>query len=215
MSKRKIAIISIMIVLLLICVSIDVWYLYIRTYGDEKIVSPTFEIGLQETKDGNTKYFMEVNSFDDVFEIKFNYMLDENQTAFYSQGIQFVGKDLDFQLTTDTFQMTDKRQTGGSGWWKDYTYDQYEKYVLVNGNTNYYMSGDDYNSSLIVNNEIPQDRFFKIQLGSDDVKDVYIMTLKGSDTPKNESTYIDPEKCVGCGRCYTNCQAEAIIKVEE
>ena len=190
MSKRKIAIISIMIVLLLICVSIDVWYLYIRTYGDEKIVSPTFEIGLQETKDGNTKYFMEVNSFDDVFEIKFNYMLDENQTAFYSQGIQFVGKDLDFQLTTDTFQMTDKRQTGGSGWWKDYTYDQYEKYVLVNGNTNYYMSGDDYNSSLIVNNEIPQDRFFKIQLGSDDVKDVYIMTLKGSDTPKNESTYI-------------------------
>ena len=26
------------------------------------------------------------------------------------------------------------------------------------------------------------------------------------------SAKIDPEKCIGCGRCYQNCQAEAIVK---
>jgi len=44
---------------------------------------------------------------------------------------------------------------------------------------------------------------------------VYECPLGAISVKENESTYIDPEKCVGCGRCYTNCQAEAIIKVEE
>lgn len=28
------------------------------------------------------------------------------------------------------------------------------------------------------------------------------------------STVIDEEKCLGCGRCYKNCQTGAIVKVE-
>ena len=32
---------------------------------------------------------------------------------------------------------------------------------------------------------------------------------------ENVSTVIDPEKCVGCGRCMRNCQTGAIVKVEE
>ena len=31
---------------------------------------------------------------------------------------------------------------------------------------------------------------------------------------ENESAWIDPAKCVGCGRCYQNCQNEAIERVE-
>ena len=32
---------------------------------------------------------------------------------------------------------------------------------------------------------------------------------------ENESTKIDGEKCIGCGRCYKNCQTGAIVKAEE
>ena len=28
------------------------------------------------------------------------------------------------------------------------------------------------------------------------------------------TTVIDEEKCLGCGRCYKNCQTGAIVKVE-
>lgn len=31
---------------------------------------------------------------------------------------------------------------------------------------------------------------------------------------ENVSTRIDPDKCIGCGSCQQNCQAEAIIEVE-
>jgi len=31
----------------------------------------------------------------------------------------------------------------------------------------------------------------------------------------NETCVIDPEKCVGCGRCADQCQSEAIIRVDE
>lgn len=29
------------------------------------------------------------------------------------------------------------------------------------------------------------------------------------------STVIDEEKCLGCGRCYKNCQTGAIVMVED
>ena len=99
--RKKILIISLTI-LLLICAFINIWYLYIRMFGVQKVVSSTFEVGLQSLKNEenpDTKYFIEINYLsnqaqngDEVFEIKFNYMLDENQSAFYSQGLQFVAK---------------------------------------------------------------------------------------------------------------------------
>lgn len=32
---------------------------------------------------------------------------------------------------------------------------------------------------------------------------------------ENETTVIDGDKCLGCGKCYKNCQTGAIVKVEE
>ena len=32
---------------------------------------------------------------------------------------------------------------------------------------------------------------------------------------ENESTKIDAEKCIGCGKCYKNCQTGAIVKITE
>ncbi|MBQ8528121.1 MAG: 4Fe-4S binding protein [Clostridia bacterium] len=32
---------------------------------------------------------------------------------------------------------------------------------------------------------------------------------------ENVSTVIDPDKCIGCGSCYRNCQTGAIVKVED
>ena len=40
----------------------------------------------------------------------------------------------------------------------------------------------------------------------------YECPQKAIEIRENVSAYIDPEKCVGCGRCYDACQAEAIIE---
>lgn len=97
LSKGKKIIIAILAVLMLVCVIIDVWYLVIYYTGDDRVVSNTYEVGLQETVDGDTKYFIEINYMSnknnnglEMFEIKFNYLLDEQQESFYSQGLQYV-----------------------------------------------------------------------------------------------------------------------------
>ena len=79
------------------CVTVDVWYAVIYFYGDEKLVINTYEIGLQETTSGDAKYFIEIKYFSnknenglEMMDIKFNYLLDENQDKFYSQGLQYV-----------------------------------------------------------------------------------------------------------------------------
>ena len=80
------------------------WYAYIYFFGVEKIISQTFKVGdqvvMKEDGTTDTKTFIELNLYDNVFEIKFNYMLDETKTAFYSQGLQYVLKDgkSDFNL---------------------------------------------------------------------------------------------------------------------
>ena len=44
---------------------------------------------------------------------------------------------------------------------------------------------------------------------------IYRCPTKAISVIENVSAYIDPEKCIGCGTCYNNCQPEAIIKIEE
>ena len=90
MSVAKKILIFVISLLLSVCVGINVWYLYIYLYGMDKVVSSTFEVGLQTlADDSETRYFIEVNYLSnedgngvELFEIKFNYMFDEDQNAF-------------------------------------------------------------------------------------------------------------------------------------
>lgn len=44
---------------------------------------------------------------------------------------------------------------------------------------------------------------------------VYSCPMKAISIMENVSTVIDESKCVGCGKCFDNCQTEAIIRVEQ
>lgn len=43
----------------------------------------------------------------------------------------------------------------------------------------------------------------------------YSCPVRAIEIIANVSAKIDPEKCIGCGRCYDNCQPEAIVKVKQ
>ena len=62
MNIAKKIIFCILSILLIVCIGINVWYLYVYLYGADKVISNTFEVGLQKLKDGSdTKYFVEIN----------------------------------------------------------------------------------------------------------------------------------------------------------
>lgn len=84
------------------CLILDGWFAYIHFFGKEKVVSTTatfsdLEVEKIDQITGEVvteqKTFLEVNKFDNCIEIKFNQLYDENQTAFYSYGIQLMVKD--------------------------------------------------------------------------------------------------------------------------
>lgn len=42
----------------------------------------------------------------------------------------------------------------------------------------------------------------------------YECPVRAIEIIEDVSAKINPELCIGCGKCYKNCQGEAIIKVE-
>lgn len=184
MSLAKKILIFILSILLVGCVGINVWYLYIYLYGGDKVVSSTFEVGLQTLADGSdTKYFIEVNYLSnedgngvELFEIKFNYMFDENQTAFFSQGLQYVDDSSNMYFREYTMVSKHHSHTNFWGWEKAYW--DYKKQVLYNPSSTMkynYMSSDDYKNTANSTNPINNDTAFKLQLG----EDLYLMKFKG------------------------------------
>lgn len=210
MSKLKISGIVLAIILLVGCLTIDVWYLYIVLFGADKQISNTFEVGLQVTTDGNQKYFMEVNSFDDCFEIKFNYMLDENQDAFYSQGVQYL-LDEDYGYFTWDYSLYDEPKeylnSDGILWWKE---DHYKRYVETcfypgSGDRYNYASGDDWKNCLNSSNPVSLKSSFKLQLGND----LYLMKFKGISHGFDESAYAFYS---GGDKCYWSYSYEKLAE---
>ena len=180
MSKLKKFGIAIAVLLLIVCLGINVWYLGISFLGNEKIVANTFEVGLQKLEDGDTDYFVEVNYMADMFEVKFNYLLDENKTAFFSQGLQFMADN------TGTIQFPFVMDDNRSHWlttdirgWAAFTEGTYSIYLdgYLGQNTYNYMSGDNYESVQNSTNPFNQNSRFKITLG----EDTYLMAFKGHD----------------------------------
>jgi len=179
-SKFKIVFLTIVA---LICLAFDGWYYYILKEAPEKVIAQTYEIGEQlVTKaDGTTERhnFCEVNLYDNVFEIKFNYMRDENQTAFYSQGLQFY-LNSDSWNFSKTYSNEVKLSENKQGSWNVYQVYQNYAYTKVKYhdiNIFEYASADNYKTSLNDTNPIDLDTYFTIQLGSD----LYKMKFRGTD----------------------------------
>ena len=94
----KVFAICILSLLIVLSIALDIVYIYLDTKGEVKVVDHTFEVGLVNAQvTDNTKYFCEVNYFahnsgkgKEMFEVKFNYLIDENGSDLYSQGIQYV-----------------------------------------------------------------------------------------------------------------------------
>lgn len=189
-----------MAIISFIAIGVDVWYVYMLNTAPDKIVSQTFNIGYQQiTKaDGTTekKPFIELNLYDNVFEVVFNYVRDEDQDAFYSKGVQYVAnsdKGLDFSLIYSNRTGFDKRSE--SGWSKGWPIQEKTigySFLYQNSDFKYlnsfqYASGDGFKTTLNndMANPLDQDTLFKIQLGDEENKKLYGMKLKGDRTYYN------------------------------
>lgn len=186
MSKGwKIAISIILSVIFVGCIPFNVWYFYLLSKKDNHIVSYTFEIGKQTLLDSSSsKYFIEVeyfsnedNSGREEFGIKFNYMLDENQTAFYSQGLQYVANaDSFIYFANATSHILANESTNLFGW-RTGNFNVVGRIIShpdMCGRYNY-MSSDDYKTPINSSNPISNDTMFKIQIGDN----LYGMKFKG------------------------------------
>lgn len=182
----KITLITIFITLMVGCIGIDLWYLYIKQFEPEKVVSNTFEVGLQETTNGDVKYFMEVNMYEDLFEVKFNYMLDENKENFYSQGVQFYGESLGFAWGDSSVAPIYRGEDTELLLIQHEYYDKYLKRRSISGDFTYYMMFDETKSGVVSSNSLNEYSFFKIDLDGK----LYAMKLKGEDTPRNSDTWV-------------------------
>lgn len=201
MSKFKIITIVLFLLLVVSCLGVDAWYLYIRMYGPDKIVSNTVNVGEMTTADGSvTKYLAEIdyNRNDkknglEKLDIKLNYFMDEEKDNFYSQGVQFVGNSKDdkivFNYLVDADAVGEKsKDHHKNGWYniEDYynfwgTYRTNEDYI----STYNYMSGDDYTTTANSTNPISLQSSFKLELG----EDMFLMKFKGLDTPRTDSNF--------------------------
>lgn len=175
---------------LAICVVVNIFYFGILFYAPQKVVAQTYKVGMQKLENGSdSKTFVEVKYFKnekkngiECFEVKFNYLLDENQEQFFSQGMQFCSgenSNLDFSANfSKPINVSDEYSK--SGWPIFETY-QNKLYLETNyKNLKYfnYMSADDYKSSLISTNPINLNSSFKIQLGDD----LFLMKFRGQNS---------------------------------
>ena len=193
---KKILII-LMSIVCFVSLGIDIWYLYVMKYAPEKIISQTFEIGTQRivTEEGtvDSKQFVEINLFDNVFELKFNYMLDEKQTAFYSQGVQFVSKNSKLDFSGDYIDKVDIKPIGQvkeDVEWFNNKYTNYSNIILGKKTYNTlniynYQSADNYETCLSSTNKIDSDTMFKIKIGDS----LYGMKFKHTDIYTNNLIY--------------------------
>ena len=182
MSKLKIAGISLISLFLIFSIAVVSWFTYIKFGGAEVIVSDTYYVGLQTLPDGSdTKYFVEVNYLSNetnngvsLFEVKFNYLMDEKQTAFFSQGLQYTSED---EVVFHDIGRYEKAYYDKNFWgwetikWKYITYCTH----VLKTNRHNYMSADDYSTTLESTNPIDNESLFKIQIGDD----IYGMKFKG------------------------------------
>lgn len=184
-----------------VCIGIDIWYAVVYFTQPEKQASQTYNVGAQTvTKvDGteDTRYFCEVNLFDDCFEIKFNYLRDETGKDFYSQGVQYIPKTETFDFTPYVLDNNsyiylgtyrdEEITTAGMWWWKkSETHRYYDRVFtnlyLKNLDIYNYASMDNFETVINDTNEITLNTSFTIELDGK----IYSMRFNGAKAVENE-----------------------------
>ena len=181
-TKAKTTLIIVSAILFVATLAVNIWYLCVKLYGAEKIIAETYKVGLQTLKDGTQKPFISVNYMSNknkngrpLFEIKFNYLLDETKEQFYSQGLQFVYTDLeDYGFVFRSNERREgkyyDRESEGLGYY--FYYPWYGNVKSTNWN---YASADDFETTYLSTNPINEDSFFKLDLNGK----IYGMKFKG------------------------------------
>ncbi len=191
--KVKIPLIILGAILFVVCLVVDCTYIYIKYFsGNKVVVSPTFELGLQTLSDGVTKApFVEIKYHSntkhngiELFDVKYNYLLDENKTSFYSQGLQYygdetsdggqgnslIGGDFNKFVTVGDYEKHYKKKSSGTS--NYYYHNWFCKYMPQNVFN--YQSSDDYVTVPKSTNPISDDTCFKIDISGS----TYLMRFK-------------------------------------
>lgn len=187
--------IGLLIVFCLAFVLVDIWWIFVQFYGDDKTVFDTMKAGQIELIDGSDKkYIFEVNYYSndnnnglEMFEIKINYFMDEERESFYSQGIQFVGNTKDstlkFVYNSDKDSEVETKFWSRSRWFGSYD-------SLSDGTVHNYASSDDYQTTMGKFTPFGVDSSFRITL-SEEIEtddgvtkrdDLYLLKFQGTDT---------------------------------
>lgn len=199
MNKLKTFGIIFAILISLVFLAMDAWWITIYKYAPDKVTSNTFNLSSLTTADGSvTKNFVEVNYMRndnqqglELFEVKFNYFTDEGHENLFSQGLQFVGNTETDKLSWTYYK--DESQTKGiylngtSGWYAaDNNYGYWGGYKTNEEATTIfnYQSSNDYATTLVSTNELLNNSRFKVTIGEDN----FLMSFKNRNaemTPEN------------------------------
>lgn len=214
-----------------ICIALDLWYLYINKFGQAKTESNTvvvsdMEISRTDIITGETvtetKCFIEANVYDNVFELKFNQLLDESNTAFYSTGIQLIansGKTIfDKDIFDGNYSKTLKTETVSfekeifndfKGLSRCRIYESTYNSILTN--KDYYnlelfehQSSDDYETPFSGTSLQIGDESFKVQVKENGENEIFRLTFKDYDEELNYfSNNLDVSKMTKVGESTT------------
>lgn len=196
----------------IVCIALDVGALYIHFFGKSKAISTTVEISDMTVSRDNpetgdtiieTKTFLEVNVFDNAIEIRFNDLLDETESYFFSQGVQLIVKNLSTitgitknskELLNGTYgsvlkqSLVSETQTEDEIFFNKFK-SEYNQVVTDKTYTNLnlyeYQSADNFETPLLSNLLQSSDTMFKLQAKDGESTKVLGVKFKQYDTKKN------------------------------
>lgn len=166
-------------ILCLFCVALDVWCVVVYTFAKQKEVSNTIEVDILETSNGKERQpFIELNYYSnknknglELFEVKYNFFMDENQTKIVSLGSQYVANSVNDTLTWGSsmrgYHITKDEHYGFLNMGHRIVYDVFfDKYLTGNNSYYEYQSSNDY-QTVIGNqvNSITKTSRFKVTVG--------------------------------------------------
>jgi len=115
-------------IVFILCLGVNVFYACVYFLKPDVLVASTFELSPMTNSDGtDTRCFLELkyykNANDDgleMFDVKYNYFIDETKKEFYSQGMQYVAnsktEDISFVYKVNELYAPTIDKTGQTLW---------------------------------------------------------------------------------------------------